>query len=261
MWGTHQLDVVTYYNDLKDQVSVVFVRASSGTQNPNSRPDGLESTYISYDNHGYGNARGIEVTLANKDESRWRYRLSYALSQTTYGNYGLQVDREDLTEILEQRYQYPASDLLAPEDRTHRFNASLTYSLAKDQGPAFGSIRPFEDLTMSLIYRVQSGNAYFWSPTYQTTFEVESNRRYPLEAQTDLRIEKGFDWNEMRFKAAIRILNLFNNKHLTPFYTSAETEAWVLRNTTYMDGAYPYNYFQAYKNIPRQVFLSLGVSF
>ncbi len=265
LWDTHQLDIVTYYNDLKDQISLVYIKSSTGSQN---KTGDLKGSYISYQNSGYGNSRGIEVSFANRNSRRWQYRLSYTLSQTNYGYYGTYIDQIELSEELAQKYQYSASDYLAPEDRTHRFNGTLTYYIPKGEGPVWHSIRPLSDLSVSLIYRLSSGLSYFWSPEYQYDYQVESNRRYPMESQTDLRVEKGFELAGVPFSASLRILNLFNNKHLSRFYDSEELDRWVLRSATYMDpdtapnrDVRLYNYFQTYKNIPRQIFIALGVNF
>ena len=75
------------------------------------------------------------------------------------------------------------------------------------------------------------------------------------------------------FRASLRIQNLFDNKHLTPISGQDELRRWVLRSVTYKDADYEdpvndavrpvriYNYFQTYRNIPRQVFFSLGFIF
>lgn len=265
LWDTHQLDVVTYYNDLKDQISTVYIKSTTGSQN---RTGDLKGTYISYENNGYGNSRGIEISFRNVRGLRWQYRISYALSQTNYGYYGTYIEGQDLSETLLQKYQYSASDFLGPNDRTHRFNGSITYFLDKDAGPKFMSFRPFSNVSVSLILQIRSGTAYFWSPEYQTEYQVESNRRYPPESQTDLRIEKSHQVGGLTFNGSIRVLNLFDNQQLTPISDSQELDRWVQRSVTYADpGNNPtrdvriYNYFQTYRNIPRQFFFEIGVSF
>ncbi|MBN1542867.1 TonB-dependent receptor [candidate division KSB1 bacterium] len=265
LWNTHQLDVVTYYNDLKDQISLVYIHSATGSQN---KADDFKGTYISYENNGYGNSRGIEISFANRNSLIWRYRLAYTLSQTNYGYYGTYLLRQQLNDELAQKYQYSASDYLAPEDRTHRLNASLTYAVPQGEGVKIGHYHPFSDLAISLIYRVSSGLAYFWSPEYQYDYQVEGNRRYPMESQTDLRVEKAIKTGQMTLKAGLRVLNLFDNKHLTPISGEEDLNAWVLRSATYMDpdldpmrDSHLYNYFQAFKNIPRQLFVSLGLEF
>lgn len=265
LWDTHQLDIVTYYNDLKDQISTVYIKASTGSQN---KPDDLKGSYISYENNGYGNSRGIEISFANRAIERWTYRFAYTLSQTNYGFHGVYLDRVDLTPELEQKYSYSASDYLSPEDRTHRFNGALTYNIPADGGIKLFGIKPFANVSAGIIITIRSGLAYYWSPEYQYEYQVESNRRYPMESQTDLRIEKSARIGKLNVNASLRILNLFNNKHLTPISGTEELDRWVLRSATYADpdndpnrDVYLYNYFQVYKNIPRQVFLSLGFSF
>ncbi|MBD3374129.1 TonB-dependent receptor [candidate division KSB1 bacterium] len=265
LWDTHQLDIVTYYNDLKDQVSAIYIQSSTGSQN---KPDDLKGTYLSYDNSGYGNSRGVEISFSNRVVTHWQYRFSYTLSQTNYGYYGVYLDRVQMSEELEQKYTYSASDFLAPEDRTHRFNGVLTYRFGDSEHfmPLLAPI--VKNLSASVIISVRSGLSYYWSPEYQFDYRVESNRRYPMESQTDLRIEKPFSIGPLELTASVRVLNLFNNQHLTPISEREELDRWVLRSATYADpdndpdrDVRLYNYFQVYRNIPRQVFLSLRMSF
>ncbi len=270
LWDTHQLDIVTYYNDLKDQISTIWIKSATGSQN---KEGDFKSSYLSYVNNGYGNSRGIEITLRNRNSRTWLYYLSYTLSQTTIGYHGQYLESESMTEEQRQKYTYSASDFLAPEDRTHRFNASLTYVVQEDGGLEVMGLRPFSNLSLSVIYRVAGGLSYFYSPAFQYEFRVESNRRYPLEAQTDLRIEKEFKIDRYGIKMGVRVKNLFDNKHFTPISNSEELERWVQRGVTYMDPDYDYqgnpvyrkenlyNYFQTYKNIPRQIFFTLGLTF
>jgi outer membrane receptor protein involved in Fe transport len=265
LWDTHQLDIVTYYNDLKDQTSVKYIESKTGSQNRNSQ-------YLTYDNNGYGNSRGVEITFKNRVVSDWRYSFSYTLSQTSIGYHGSYLESPDRTEDIE-KYLYGGSDFLAPEDRTHRFNSSITYVIPEEGGPELCGIRPFSNTSIGMIYRLMSGLSYYYSPEFQYEYQVETNRRYPMESQTDLRIDKSIKVNRYRFKLGVRILNLLNNRHFTPISDSEELERWVLRSVSYMDRDYNfqgaeeqraarvYNYFQTFKNIPRQVFIKLGISF
>ena len=266
LWGTHQFDIVTYYNDLKNQTYAVSVETPAGTIRPN-QPD-FKGTYVTYRNNSYGTAQGIEISLANKNVSNWRYRCSYALSQTTVGYYGVYLLKEDMTELLVQKYSYSASDYLAYEDRTHRFNGMISYTLPEGSGPRLAGIPICANTTLSLIYRVTSGLPYSWSPDFQTEYRVETNRRYPLESNADLMAEKHFPIGKINFTFSVKVRNLFNNRQLTPFTNSEELTRWVKQSLTYMDAAdnpqrnyYVFNYFQTYKNIPREVYLTFGFDF
>lgn len=269
LWGTHLLDIVTYYNDRKDQISPVYIRSSTGSQ---SRSDELNSTYYTYRNNGYGNSRGIEISFRNRNSDIWQYSVSYALSQTSIGYHGTYLIDAALPENLEQ-FIYSGNDFLGAEDRSHRFNGSLTYNIPRLGGPEVFGIFPLDNMTFSLIYHLTSGLSYYYSPDFQYTYQVESNRRYPMESQTDLRVEKNIALGDFGLKLGVRILNLFDNKHFTPISDPEELERWVLRGVSYMDRDYNrekaeiyrpgtvYNYFQTYKNIPRQIFFSAGITF
>ncbi|MDD5766540.1 MAG: hypothetical protein PHW79_09890, partial [Candidatus Marinimicrobia bacterium] len=266
LWGTHQLDVVTYYNDLKNQVSSIYVETSAGSTR--TYYDWAKGTYITYDNSGYGTSQGVEITFSNRDVNRLRYRFSYTLSQTTSGNHGVYLYREEMTEDMIQRYSFDATDVLSSEDRTHRFNGSVSYTFPEKSGVKVIGFFPFENVTFGLVYRATSGLGYSWSPDYETDFVVESNRRYPIESSTDLQLEKRIKVEGMNFILNVRILNLFNNKQLTPFTSYDELTRWVKRSVTYEDADDApnrdyrlYNYFQVYKNIPREVYFTVGLDF
>ncbi|MCR4438101.1 MAG: TonB-dependent receptor [bacterium] len=265
LWDTHQLDVVTYYNDLKYQIAPAYIKAATGSQN---KPGDLKGSYISYENRGYGSTRGVEVSFANRPTGRWSYRLSYTLSQGNYGYHGVYLQAPDMTPELEQKYSYSASDYLSPEDRTHRFSGALTYAIGAGGGVKVLGLHPLARISIGLVLMVRSGLPYYWSPEYQYEHTVESNRRYPSESQTDLRAEKLVGLGPVTLTLGLRVLNLFNNQHLTPISDAEELNRWVLRSATYADAddapdrdVRRYNYFQVYRNIPRQVFLSVGLRF
>jgi outer membrane receptor protein involved in Fe transport len=289
LWNTHQLDVVTYYNDLKNQVGTIYIKSYSGSSTRSGDfirgavdLEDIKHSYVSYDNNGYGHSRGLEISFRNRDSEKIKYFFSYALSQTTYGNFGTQIigidldTGEEISDDLKQKYQYPAADFLAAEDRTHKFNSSVTYNFKENDGPDMFGLYPLSNTSFSLIYRVSSGLAYYYSPEFQSNIRVESNRRYPIESQTDLRIEKNFKIQDFNFKFGVRVINLFDNKHFTPVSSTEALERWVQRSVSAMDKDYDaygneipisqrgetvYNYFQTFKNIPRQIFFSLGVTF
>ncbi|MBN2279337.1 MAG: TonB-dependent receptor [Candidatus Marinimicrobia bacterium] len=265
LWDSHQLDIVTYYNDLKNQINSIFVETTAGSI---KYQDDLKGTYRTYTNNSHGSSQGVEISFANKLVSRWRYRVGYALSQTKYGYTGLRIEPRELTSELEQKYTYSASEYTSSENRTHRLNASLSYGMPEKSGPKVFDTYPLSNLTTSVIYRVSSGTAYFWSPDYVTEAQIENNRRYPMESSSNLQIEKKFKYRGMDWSLSLRIRNLFDNKILTPISNSAELDRWVLRSATYMDADSDpyrdyriYNYFQTYKNIPREFYFAMGFSF
>ena len=265
LWNTHQLDIVTYYNDLKNQIYTDYIETTAGSIKYDSDYKG---SYRSYSNNSHGSSQGLEISFTNRNVQYWRYRLSYALSQTKYGYTGLYIEPTELTPELEQKYTYSASEFTSSEDRTHRMNASLTYIIPENGGPKLLGARPLANLTFGMIYHVTSGLAYYWSPDFVATTKIESNRRYPLESQTDLQVEKRFFVGSIQLIASLRFKNLFNNRQLTPIDSAAELDRWVKRSASYMDADNDpyrdyriYNYYQTYKNIPREIYFTLGFDF
>ncbi|MCC6550373.1 MAG: hypothetical protein IT279_09920, partial [Ignavibacteriaceae bacterium] len=73
----------------------------------------------------------------------------------------------------------------------------------------------------------------------------------------------------MRILLGMRVMNLFNNRWLTPL-SGTDLNFWVQKGIT-MDNpadkseieltSYRIAAFKTYKNIPRQVFFSLGIGF
>ncbi|MDK2976853.1 MAG: hypothetical protein PWP06_1328 [Candidatus Marinimicrobia bacterium] len=265
LWGTHQLDIVTYYNDLKNQTYAIHRETTAGSI---WKTDEYYGTYTTYTNNSYGSSQGVEITFRNRVASRWRYNLTYTLSQTKIGYHGPYLDLRDMTEDQKQTYTYSASDFISDEDRTHRFNLSLSYGIPENAGPEVLGLYPMERMTFGLIYRVSSGAAYFWSPSYQTERNVQNNRRYPLESVTDLQIEKNLTLGGIDFMVSIKIRNLFNNKQLTPIDNYLELSEWVTKGVTYMDAEpdptrnyHIFNYWQAYRNVPREIYMTFGFDF
>ena len=265
LWNTHQLDIVTYYNDLKNQISAVSMETSAGSI---KKSGDYYGTYTTYLNNAYGSSQGVEISFSNRRANRWRYRVTYTLSQVKRGYHGYYIILEDMTPELEQKYTYSASDYTSGEDRTHRFNGSLSYMLPSKSGPQIAGVYPFENMNIGLIYRVSSGLAYYWSPSYVAQEQYESNRRYPLESNTDMQIEKTIKMVKgINISLSIRISNLFNNQQLTSIY-SGELSRWALRSATYMDedsdpdrDVRLYNYYQTYKNVPREIYFNVGFTF
>ena len=265
LWGTHQLDIVTYYNDLKNQTHAIHRETTAGSI---KKTDEYYGTYMTYTNNSYGNSQGVELTFRNRVITNWRYNLTYTLSQTKSGYHGPYLDLRDMTPEQEQTYTYSASDFISGEDRTHRFNFSLSYVIPEKSGPVILGLYPLGQTSFGFVYRVSSGAAYYWSPSYQTQMNIQNNRRYPLESVTDFQIEKRFAISAIDFVMNLKIRNLFNNKQLTPIDNYLERSEWVTKSITYMDSEpnptrdyHIFNYWQTYKNVPREIYLTFGFDF
>jgi len=254
-----RLEVTAYYNDRISQSTNLRIHAPTG----NIRDGGW---YLSYDNSGYGDSKGIEVNLETHRLSvhdRWYYKISYSLSRTTAGTYGAaEIWSEDPDDPRNKLNMRNANAYLTSSDRTHMIRSFVRYGIPEGKGVKIFGIRPFEKFMFSLIYTAQSGQPYTYVTSFDEYLDVVNNRRYPIEHKTDLRLNRRLTFGGIETFVGIRIENLFDNQWLTPMSTT-ELEDWVLDNVTIGDpesAQNKFNYFQEYRNEPFQWYLTLGIT-
>jgi hypothetical protein len=264
----YRSDFVLYYNDRTTQVGSQSVASYTGSVNRFAGFSGNNVPlyfYSTYANNAFGSTIGFEATFETIRNEHWSYRLSYSLSQTTAGNYGSSTSYPDNSRNYSSRNY--TGEFLAPWDRTHNFRALVQYAWAKGEGITIFGIRPLENSVVSSTYTAQSGTPY----TYITDFSLRDaiyNRRYPIESTVDLNFVKTIDFEKQRLIVGIRIMNLFDNKWLTPPANNEDINAWVQKGVTIADPAdnplrtnYVVASYAAFRNIPRQVFFTLGIGF
>jgi len=261
LWGTHKLDVVAYYKDMTRQTTNIRRHFPTGSVG-RSATDPYAATYV---NTGFGTSKGIEVEFEKHSAGRLKYRFKYTLSRTSGGVYGPSEiwDEDDPNRpYSERKYIQRANDNITSLDKTHALSAVLSYGFGYKEGMNLWGFYPFQYFSAALTYSVRSGVPYTLVETYEQTFNLTNNRRYPMEYETNLSLSKVFRLFGYRTTLSCRIDNLFNNKWLTPFDPWVEADdllTWVNTSKTTEDD--PYKYFRVYRNIPRQIFFTFWVSF
>jgi len=274
---THRLDIAAYYNDRVSQVGTLSIRTNyydtSGVMRNGSGDTRKDYRYTTYDNNGYGATHGIEIAIEKVSPGSWSYRLSYSLARTTFGNYGPRTiwsdDPNDPRNFQERNF---AGDFISYEDRTHTFRGLITYALGRDEGMEIFGKKPFENLSISLTYTAQSGVPFTYVTTYDEFKDIVNNRRYPLEQRFDLNITKRVSIAGLDVILGMRVMNLFDNKWLTPFDSNDDVRDWIETNITpdkLKPGEDPFNPratykfkgYTTYRNVPRQIFFSAGFAF
>lgn len=264
----YRLDLVLYYNDRTTQVGTQSVASYTGSVNRFAGFSGNNVPlyfYTTYANNAFGSTIGFEATFETISTDHWSYRLSYSLSQTTAGNYGSSTVYPDNSRNYSTRNY--TGEFLAPWDRTHNFRALVQYAWGSEEGFAVLGIRPLANSVLSFTYTAQSGTPY----TYITDFSLRDavyNRRYPLESSVDLNFVKTIDLSSARILLGVRVMNLFDNRWITPMSNQEDLNEWVQRGVTIADPAdnplrrnYVVASYAAFRNIPRQVFFTVGVGF
>lgn len=266
--GAHRLDAVLFYNDRTTQIGRQNVASYTGSRNQfagfASDNDPLYY-YWSFENNAFGSTVGFELTLETYSVQNWSYRISYSLSETTAGNYGASIIYPDDTRGYSTR-DY-TGEFLASWDRTHNFRGMLQYFVRDGEGPTLFGSKIFDNMVMSLTYTAQSGTPF----TYITDFtlkDVRYNRRYPLETSVNLNITKDIWFGDVKVIMGLRVMNLFDNRWITPMSTSQDVALWVEDGITVADAgndpnrlSYIVAPYRAYRNLPRQIFFTLGIGF
>jgi hypothetical protein len=267
----YRLDVALYYNDRVQQVGIQRIASYTGSRNRSAGTtiDNIPLWYYTtFSNNAFGGTVGLEATFENVDPSAWKYRLSYSLSQTTDGTYGAVEVFPDNTRGFARRGT--TGEFLSGSDRTHSFRALILYNVNREQWNNLLSVEFIDAGNFSLTYAAQSGLPF----TYTTDFtlkDVQNNRRYPLESSFDMNSTVTLKFYDYTVIVGVRVMNLFDNKWLTPFDTQEDKNNWLERGIT-MDNpgvtpsdasriSYLIASYRTYRNIPRQVFFTLGLGF
>ena len=266
--SNHKLDLVLFYNDRVTQVGNRNIASYTGSRNQFA---GFASDnnplyyYFSYANNAFGSTLGFEATLETFAVKNWSYRISYSLSQTTSGNFGPSIIYPDDTRGYSTRNF--TGEFLASWDRTHNLRALIQYFFEKGEGFEIFGIKPLANSVISLTYTAQSGLPY----TYVTDFDLRDvffNRRYPIESVVDFNFIKNIDIDTYSIILGIRVMNLFDNKWITPMSTNDDIRLWVEESITMADAGSDPNRFsylvapyRAFSNIPRQVLFTVGFGF
>jgi len=268
--GKHyRLDIAAYYNDRVCQTVSVRIHSSTGSQQVSP----YDPYYISYENTGYGASKGIELNFEKILYANWHYKISYNLSRTTRGAYGAIDIYEDPDDPRSKVTRRSANDYITSEDRTHSFKALFSYHLPdrwfeKLLGNRQNTIK---DVALSVIYTARSGTPFTYITSYDEFVDVTNNRRYPLETSTDFNLTANVAIFDKKLYCSLRVMNLFNNKWLTPIDSRDELRNWVemgiSRDTRPQTGddpqmnIYKYKYFLTYRNVPREIYFSVGYKF
>ncbi len=265
----NRIDLALYYNDRVTQIGLLRYAAYTGTVLNSPSAYTSDNTplfnYTTFSNNAFGATLGFEISLEKINAKNWMYRFTYSISQTTEGNYGPQVIYPTASAAAESR-DY-TGEFLSGNDRTHNFRALLQYNWGTGEGPELFGINILENSSLSFTYSVQSGIPF----TYRTSFDLKdvvNNRRYPLESMFDLNfmkhvvLEGGY-----RIVVGLRVMNLFENKWLTPV-SNNDLIDWVDYGTTIDQPgtdpsriSYISSFYKAYRNVPRQVYFTVGFGF
>ncbi|MCU0344888.1 MAG: TonB-dependent receptor, partial [Ignavibacterium sp.] len=133
------MNLTAYYRDITGYV---------GTQYYFPFVDGRYTGYTLYVNDDYANNKGFEITLDVRPTKYFSGGLTYTYS-IAKGSASSETEQYPGTQESTQLY-------FLDWDRPHIFNASGTYTIPADEGPAIFGSQIFENMDFSLILKASS---------------------------------------------------------------------------------------------------------
>ncbi|HAP37226.1 MAG TPA: hypothetical protein DCQ28_15325 [Bacteroidetes bacterium] len=201
---THQfsdqiiLNTTAYYKDISGLIGTHYY--------PAYEVPGRYSAFTLFINEDYANVKGFEISLDLRPERNlsgemtYTYSVAKGNSSTEEENYGVPVKSTQLTYL--------------DFDKTHVFNASMTYSIPKDD--------PSEILAnMDFTFLVKASSGYPYTPGGRDVGYVVSNSlRLPSTYTIDAEIGKDIELNNFAtLRIFTEILNLTNHKNILDVYS------------------------------------------
>jgi outer membrane receptor for ferrienterochelin and colicin len=231
--------IVAYYKDVTGLI---------GTRYYFPYFEGRYVGYTLYVNEDYANIKGLELTIDIRPDRYFSGGLTYTYS----------VAKGSASSETEQYPGTQESTLLyyLDFDKTHVFNANITYRIPEGEGPEFFGRKILSNSDVSLVLKASSG--YPYTPSGRDIgFVIKNSLRMPATYTVDLEAGKEFSVYKMKLRFFTEIYNLFNRRNIVyvypdtgdPDYTfvGGHSEEWMKN---------PANY-----GPPRIIRVGLGVKF
>ncbi|HOY43696.1 MAG TPA: TonB-dependent receptor [bacterium] len=191
-----------YYKDVTNQLSRQDIVALDEA-----------STVSTWANNSYADIRGLELRLEKRLGQWWHGYVTAEYMVRSTGFTGLRYIYEDRQLAREQRENtnqqrgYPVPSL----------TADLTFKTPVDLGPLFMGIRPLGNWQLNILQGWSDGGKELLNPD-----ALLSEQRWVESIDwwnTDLLLEKRFDFNRKRVGFFMQVRNLFDYKgFVSPFY-------------------------------------------
>jgi outer membrane receptor protein involved in Fe transport len=220
-----RLDVTAYYKDVKDLVEIVTISSS-----PNA--------FSSYRNRDFATIKGVDVGWTMRPVNHIAANINYSLSYANGTGSVSNTQRNIAWTSAEPPKQTSPLDF----DQRHKISANLDWRFARGEGPVWGGRHWLENFGLNVLLNAGSGTPYTPVEVYDevtlaavsTTPTGPINSRYgPWTTSMDLKMNKGFQIQNLNLDAFIWVLNVLDRKNALAVYESsgsAETTNWLNTN-------------------------------
>ena len=232
------LDVRAYYKDITGLI---------GTKYLFPFVDGRYTGYTLYVNEDYANVKGFELTLDMRPDRWFSGGFTYTFS-VAKGSASSETEQYPGTQESTQLYYLDF-------DRTHVFNANLTFTIPENEGPEIFNSKIFDNMDFSFVIRASSGAPY--TPGGRDVGFVESNSlRQPGTYSIDLLLGKEFLFSgNYYFRLFAQILNLTDHRNILFVYSDTGEPDFTF------EGGYSPEYMQDPSNFGPPRSIRIGASF
>ncbi len=189
---TWVFDVTGFYKDIYDLIDLI-------EKNP-----GVGGRYLHYlySNSSYGNVRGFEVSVSQRNWHSLSGSLSYTFQIARGKN---SYYRQGFYDIYDRKVPR-TQDYYLDWDQRHTLRLGLDYITPESLGPALG------DWTFNAIYEYGSGKPY--SSTDRGKNPPINDKRYPSTNNVDMKITKDFKIGRFPIRPFFEMLNVTNEKNM-----------------------------------------------
>ncbi len=260
------LNITAYFKDVKGLTQVI------------NQPS-LPNAFATYRNTDFGTIKGVDVSLKMRRTRSISGELNYSLSYASgTGSYATSQGNIAWTNT-ERPIRISPMDF----DQRHKLTAVMDIRAGNNQGPRWGTVHPFENAGLNLVFRAASGTPYSPMEVYDeitlasvtpTPVGKINSRSGPWTYRLDLKANKTFQLARLNLDVYLWVLNVLDVENAmdvyegtglpnnTGYLATTDGRAAIDRNgQTYLDRylfkqANPANY-----DTPRQVRLGMRVAF
>ncbi len=194
-----------------------------------SRAD-IWETYTLHINDDFAYNNGFEIML-RKMHGKYIYgeiNYTYAVAE---GSSSGPLERVGVEEANRQTLKFFPLDF----DQRHSVNAYVTFTVPKNEGPAFGGIKLFDNLRATLLFQYGSGLPYTTGTRGATEPYEINNARLPENWTLDLKVDRRINLGDMSISPYLEIYNLTNRKNVVyvdpytgkPDFSFGRTYEWA----------------------------------
>ncbi|MGA9117598.1 MAG: TonB-dependent receptor [Bacteroidota bacterium] len=193
-------DLTGFYRDTREWVT-------TSTAIPVRDPATAISSYTTYENKDYANARGITLSLNKRPSNLWSLSLSYTYQTAE----GINSNPDDAQAALVNNSQ-PAQQLIPLDwDQTH--TANLTVGVGEQDWGVFLLARYGSGLPYSPVLNQAEG-----SGQDANRAALRNSRRRPPSYTVDMRLFKNFRVEPLDVSVFLKVFNLFDRRNENDIY-------------------------------------------